>query len=34
MTPESWLNLQALNDLDVARKATGFDAIEPLVASG
>lgn len=32
MTPESWLNLQALYDLDVARAAIDVDAIEPLVA--
>ena len=31
MTPESWLNLQALYDLDVARIATDVGAIEPLV---
>ena len=34
MTPESWLNLQALYDLDVARSAIDVDAIEPLVAAG
>ena len=34
MTPESWLNLQALYDLDVARAAVDVDAIEPLVAAG
>ena len=32
MTPESWLNLQALYDLDVARAAVDVDAIEPLAA--
>ena len=32
MTPESWLNLQALHDLDVARASTDLDAIEPLAA--
>lgn len=34
MTPESWLNLQALYDLDVARSAVDVDAIEPLVVKG
>ena len=34
MTPESWLNLQALYDLDVARSSIDVDAIEPLVAAG
>ncbi len=34
MTPESWLNLQALYDLDVARSAIDVNAIEPLVAAG
>ena len=34
MTPESWLNLQALYDLDVARAAVDVDAIEPLVVAG
>ena len=33
-TPESWLRLQALYDLDVARRATDLAAIEPLVAAG
>ena len=30
-TPEYWLNLQRMYDLDVARAATDFSAIEPLV---
>ena len=34
MIPESWLNLQALYDLDVARAAVDVDAIEPLVVAG
>ena len=34
MTPESWLNLQALHDLDVARASADLDSIEPLVAAG
>ena len=34
MTPESWLNLQALYDLDVARASTNLGAIEPLAATG
>ena len=34
MTPESWLNLQALYDLDVARASTDLSAIEPLAATG
>ncbi len=34
MTPESWLNLQALYDLDVARTATDVNSIKPLVAAG
>ena len=34
MTPESWLNLQALYDLDVARSAIDVNAIDPLVAAG
>ena len=34
MTPESWLNLQALYDLDVARASANLDAIKPLVAAG
>ena len=31
MTPEYWLNLQRMYDLDVARAATDVSAIEPLV---
>lgn len=31
MTPEYWLNLQRMYDLDVARAATNISAIEPLV---
>lgn len=34
MTPEFWLNLQALHDLDVARASVDVEAIEPLVAAG
>ena len=34
MTPESWLNLQALYDLDVARASTDLSAVEPLAATG
>ena len=30
-TPEYWLNLQRMYDLDVARAATDVNAIEPLV---
>ena len=30
-TPEYWLNLQRMYDLDVARAATDVRAIEPLV---
>ena len=33
MTPEFWLNLQRMYDLDVARVSFDADAIEPLVAS-
>ena len=33
MTPEFWLNLQRMYDLDVARVSFDGDAIEPLVAS-
>ena len=33
MTPEFWLNLQRMYDLDVARASFDGDAIEPLVAS-
>ena len=31
MTPEFWLNLQRMYDLDVARASTDTGAIEPLV---
>ena len=31
MTPDFWLNLQRLYDLDVARATTDVSAIEPLV---
>ena len=34
MTPEFWLNLQKLYDLDIARVSTDVDDIEPLVSSG
>ncbi len=34
MTPESWLNLQRLYDLDVARVSTDTSTIEPLVSAG
>ena len=34
MTPESWLNLQALYDLNVARASTDLGTIEPLAATG
>ena len=34
MTPEYWLNLQKLYDLDLARASADLDAIEPLVAAG
>ena len=35
MTPEFWLNLQRMYDLDVARASTDTSAIEPLAeASG
>ncbi len=33
MTPEFWLNLQRMYDLDVARASTDTDVIEPLVAA-
>ena len=32
MTPESWLNLQRIYDLDLARQSTDTDEIEPLVS--
>lgn len=31
MTPDFWLNLQRMYDLDVARSRTGVSAVEPLV---
>ncbi len=31
MTPEYWLNLQRMHDLDVARAKTDVSTIEPLV---
>ena len=31
MTPEFWLNLQRMYDLDVARSKTDLSAIQPLV---
>ena len=34
MTPEFWLNLQKMYDLDLARAASDVSAIEPLVATG
>ena len=34
MTPEFWLNLQSLHNLDLARASVDVDAIEPLVAAG
>ena len=34
MTPEFWLNLQKLYDLDLARASTDIDDIESLVAAG
>ena len=33
MTPEYWLNLQRMYDLDVARQSTDIDAITPLIAA-
>ena len=33
MTPESWLNLQVLYDLDVARARTDMGSVEPLAAA-
>ena len=32
-TPDFWLNLQRMYDLDVARASTDVSAIEPLVAA-
>ena len=34
MTPDFWLNLQRMYDLDVARSKTDVSAIKPLVAAG
>ena len=34
MTPEFWLNLQRMYDLDRARAAADIGAIKPLVAAG
>ena len=34
MTPEFWLNLQKLHDLDRARASTDLRDIEPLAAAG
>ena len=34
MTPEYWLNLQRMYDLDLARADANVDAIKPLVAAG
>ncbi len=34
MTPEYWLNLQRMYDLDLARAAADVNAIKPLVAPG
>lgn len=31
MTPEFWLNLQKMYDLELARASTDVSAIEPLV---
>ena len=33
MTAESWLNLQRIYDLDMARQSTDTDDIEPLVSA-
>lgn len=33
MTPEFWLNLQRMYDLEVARATTDLSSIEPLVAT-
>ena len=33
MTPEFWLNLQRIYDLEVARATTDLSSIEPLVAA-
>ena len=34
MTPEYWLNLQKIYDLDLARASSNIDHIEPLAAAG
>ena len=34
MTPDFWLNLQRMYDLDVARAKTNVSGIKPLVATG
>ncbi len=34
ITPEYWLNLQRMYDLDLARADADIDAIKPLVATG
>ena len=34
MTPEYWLNLQKMYDLDSARANSNLDQIEPLAAAG
>ena len=34
MTPEYWLNLQKIYDLDVAREVTDVSAVEPLIRYG
>ena len=34
MTPEYWLNLQRMYDLDLARADANVSAIKPLVAAG
>ena len=34
MTPDFWLNLQRMYDLDVARAKTDVSDIKPLVAAG
>ena len=34
MTPDFWLNLQHMYDLDVARAKTDVSGIKPLVAAG
>lgn len=34
MTPEYWLNLQKIYDLDRARASSNLDQIEPLAAAG